>query len=137
MNFIFQRRTDLALAAIRVLASSEGRVPGSALAEDIDTTVTYLPQVMAPLIGAGLVESDRGPRGGYSLAVDPAELRLLDVIELTEGDGRNGRCVMRDAPCPGDEPCEVHTAFSAAREVLVDQLSAIPLVRGNSQGGRK
>ena len=45
-----------------------------ALSED------YLAQLLLKLKRAGLVESVRGPGGGYVLARDPAQLRAADVL---------------------------------------------------------
>jgi len=127
--FRFQRRTDLALAAMRRLGESEGRrLTGTALAGKVGTTASFLPQIMSPLIRAGWVVSERGPGGGYILTDDSDSISLLDVIEATEGPTVDGRCALRDAPCPGDPPCQVHHVAVAAREMLRDGFSQIPAI---------
>lgn len=128
MNISFQRRTDLALGVLRALATAPEVVSGSDLADEVGTTVSYLPQVMAPLIKAGWVTSDRGPGGGYKLTVAAADVRLLDVIEATEGPAADGRCVLRDAPCPGDQQCPVHVVWAEARRVLTEGFAAIAVI---------
>jgi Rrf2 family protein len=130
MNISFQRRTDLALAVLRTLAHAPEVMSGGELAAEVGTTVTYLPQVMAPLVKAGWVVSDRGPGGGYRLTDAARDVRLLDVIEATEGPAADGRCVLRDAPCPGDEACPVHVVWTEARRVLTEGFSAIPVIEG-------
>ena len=45
----------------------------------------YLEQIFRRLRRAGLVDSKRGPGGGYTLARPPAEITLLDVVEAVEG----------------------------------------------------
>src|SRR4029078_11126671 len=40
----------------------------------------YLEQIFQDLKKAGLVESKRGPRGGYTLRRDPADIRLGDIV---------------------------------------------------------
>ena len=137
MNLNLQRRTDLSLAALRTLATTTRQMSGAELADAVGTTVTYLPQVMAPLIQAGWVTSERGPGGGYRLVVDATDLRLLDVIELTEGSSGDRRCALRDSPCPGAEPCQVHSVWTEARQVLIDGLGAIPLLEGNPREGER
>jgi len=122
MNISFQRRTDLAISALRAL-NGVGAVRGVELAEEIETTPSYLPQVMAPLVKAGWVTSERGPGGGYRLA-DVGRISLFAVVEATEGSG-DGRCVLRDAPCPGERGCPVHAVWSQARDVLVSGFQEI------------
>lgn len=45
----------------------------------------YLEQILVVLKRGGIVKSFRGAQGGYALAGDPAEIRLLDVLTLLEG----------------------------------------------------
>ncbi len=96
------------------------------MAREVGTTASFLPQIMSPLIRAGWVISERGPGGGYILTDD--SISLLDVIEATEGPTVDGRCALRDAPCPGEVPCQVHHVAVAAREMLRDGFSQIPAI---------
>lgn len=132
MIFGLSRKTDLALKAMEVLSSIEGRMGGAALADEIGTTVQFLPQALAPLIKAGWIDSERGPRGGYRAAVGMDSISLLDLIETTDGEIDNGRCVLRDGPCPGTESCPVHIAWMSAREVLIDKLGAFSVAKALS-----
>jgi Rrf2 family protein len=45
----------------------------------------FLEQIFQDLKRAGIVGSKRGPQGGYSLAGEPATIRLGDVIRALEG----------------------------------------------------
>jgi Rrf2 family protein len=137
MNISFSRRTELGLAVLRALAAEDGRVSRASLAEQVGTTASFLPQVMAPLVQAGWVTSDRGPRGGYRLTAEASEARLLDVVEAIEGPTADGRCVLRDAPCPGEESCSIHAVWVEARQVLVDGFDEILVLETDSQGGHR
>jgi Rrf2 family protein len=128
MNLSFSRKTDLALTALRVLAEKDGTVTRKQLAREVGTTPSYLPQVMAPLVRAGWVDSGRGPGGGYALDPSAYQTRALDVLEATEGPAETGRCVMRDTACPGTEACPFHPVWTEARRVLLEGLDAIPVV---------
>ncbi len=132
MIISFNRSTDLALTALRALATAEGRVSRSDLAREIGTTASYLPQVMAPLVQCGWVVSGRGPGGGYQLTSAAFDVRLLDLVEATEGPAVDGRCVFRDGPCPGEETCPVHPVWIEARQVLLDGLEEVFALRGQS-----
>ena len=128
MNFGFQRKTDLALRVLETLGSPGMKISGPVLAKAVGTTTTFLPQIVAPLIDRGWVSSDRGPGGGYSLTAAALDVSLFDVLEATEGPTVDGRCVLRDQPCPGDASCLAHVVWTDAREVLIDGLRKIPAV---------
>lgn len=126
MNIGFQRHTDLALSALAILAERDGPMAGADLADAVGTTITYLPQVMAPLVRERWVRSHRGPGGGYVLTLEARELTVRDVVDATQGSLVTGRCVLRDAPCPGSEECAIHAVWTAARTVLIEGLEALP-----------
>ena len=128
MNFGFQRKTDLALRVLQHLGTLGQKLSGTSLSSAIGTTTSFLPQVMAPLIERGWVVSERGPGGGYSLTAASLDVTLFDVLEATEGPTVNGRCVLRDQPCPGDASCPAHVVWTDAREVLIDGLRTIPAI---------
>src|SRR5690606_3017728 len=107
--------TDLALSALSILARGDAPISGADLADRVGTTITYLPQVMAPLVRARWVISHRGPGGGYRLAPEAAGVSVREVVDATEGPLINGRRVMRDSPCPGTEECSIHGAWVEAR----------------------
>lgn len=137
MNLTFQRRTALALAALRRLSNVGVRVPGPELARSISTTRSFLPQVMAPLIRSGWVSSERGPGGGYQLSGEASRLTVLDVIEAMEPPSQHARCALGDGSCPVEYICAVDLVWRQARDVLVDGLGRLPAVpeRGRLDSG--
>ena len=49
-----------------------------------DISLPYLEQLFVKLRRAGLVESARGPGGGYKLARSPSEIRVSEVLEAVD-----------------------------------------------------
>ena len=80
------RRTDYATRAVLALALSEG---GPLKLDQIATATeaprTVLEQVMPTLRSAGIVRSERGPGGGYTLNHPPEEITLERVVRLFQG----------------------------------------------------
>jgi Rrf2 family iron-sulfur cluster assembly transcriptional regulator len=59
------------------------------------------------------VRSARGPRGGFTLDVEPSELsvaRLLDAVD--EVAERPVVCLLGDRPCSAEHPCDAHRRWS-------------------------
>ncbi|PRX38088.1 transcriptional regulator, BadM/Rrf2 family [Meinhardsimonia xiamenensis] len=56
----------------------------SEIAERQDISLNYLEQLFVRLRRAGLVESVRGPGGGYRLARPPSEIRVAEVLEAVD-----------------------------------------------------
>jgi Rrf2 family iron-sulfur cluster assembly transcriptional regulator len=75
------RQLDVAFQSLCALAAmpSHEALPLSVLAPRLGVSLSYLEALFMALRAARLVDSQRGPGGGYRLAVDPAELPLAEV----------------------------------------------------------
>lgn len=58
--------------------------------------LAYLEQLAGALRRGGLVESTRGVHGGYALSKPPAEISVLDVVTLVDGEVAPVECVAHD-----------------------------------------
>lgn len=114
----------VAFLAQRSLADG-GWVRIDDVAEELDVPRNYLSKVMHQLGRAGILESTRGPGGGFRLAEGPASVTLGDVIGVLD-DWREGEtpCLLWDGSCTPDAPCVAHHRWmriaEEARTFLVD-----------------
>jgi Rrf2 family protein len=87
----------------------EGMIHLKDIAESEEISEKYLGQLIMPLKVAGLIKAGRGAHGGYFLSRHPDKIKLLDVLNATEGEinlvsnaeicSRSKNCVMRDIWC--------------------------------------
>ncbi len=78
--------------------SGEGPVPIGELARRREIPVQFLEQLFATLRRGGVLKSQRGVKGGYTFARAPAQITVLEVVELLEGPiGRDATGVFGDA----------------------------------------
>jgi Rrf2 family transcriptional regulator, cysteine metabolism repressor len=93
-------KSPYALQALAELGRTGGTdpVPIGELARRRDIPVQFLEQLFAVLRRAGLLRSQRGVRGGYAFAREPADITVLEVVELLDGElGREATGVFADA----------------------------------------
>ena len=88
-------KTDYAVrAAVELAGAPDGTVvKAERIAEAQDIPLNFLENILAQLRQARIVESRRGPEGGYALARPPGEITLADVIRAIDGPlaGVSGR----------------------------------------------
>lgn len=125
MRLTVSKRSDLAIRAVRFLEANPGRVPGSRIAEAINTSVPFLSQVLTPLVSEGWIDSRTGPTGGYALTDSGHAMTLLELVEAVEGPIVDGRCVLEDSKCDSTDPCALHTMWSQARSALMSSLAGV------------
>ena len=106
---VITSKSPYAIRALAELARRGGGapVPIGEIARARDIPVQFLEGLFATLRRSGLLQSQRGVKGGYSFARPPAEITVLEVVELLEGelgteaaeagplDGGNGRRQVR------------------------------------------
>jgi len=138
MSFSFTRKTDYALVGLASLSEAEqsGRAAVSArqIAEEFDLPLPLLMNVMKDLNRAGLVESKRGPSGGYILARPAADITIADVIEAIEGPVALTACcdeaADEDDHCLGcrlTERCPITGAMQRFNDLVVKFLQRMTL----------
>jgi Rrf2 family protein len=81
------RRSEYALLALIHLARAEqeGYVAVAAIAEAQGLPPKFLEQLLMTLKRARIVQSQKGPRGGYRLARPAEKISLAEVIRLLDG----------------------------------------------------
>ncbi len=112
----------LALAELGRMAGSDP-VPIGELARRREVPVQFLEQLFAVLRRAGIISSQRGVKGGYRFAREPASVTVLEIVELLDGPlGRDAEGVFADAA-------------AAARKVLAQTTIADVIERESREAG--
>ncbi|MTV24758.1 Rrf2 family transcriptional regulator [Nitriliruptoraceae bacterium ZYF776] len=129
MRLELGRRADYAIRACVDLARhhGDGRRKARAIAETMDIPTTYVPQILAELVRAGLIGSTAGRAGGYALARAPERITLLEVVEALEGNILATDCVLRGGPCRWSDMCAVHVPWARAQHALLGSLAETTL----------
>jgi DNA-binding IscR family transcriptional regulator len=92
-------KSPYALQALAELGrSGDGPIPIGELARRRDIPVQFLEQLFATLRRAGVLRSQRGVKGGYTFAKAPADITVLEIVELLDGPfGRDAEGIFGEA----------------------------------------
>lgn len=106
-------RSKVAVMALVELASRGGSAPVPILevAGCRKVPAHRVEQVFAALRRAGLLQSQRGVKGGYALRRDPSEISVLEVVEAVDGP------IGGDEPAPG---CAIGALWADGADRLSD-----------------
>ena len=109
------------------------------VARQEDISEKYLGQIVIPLKAGGLVISQRGSRGGYSLARPPESITVRDVVEAIEGaiapvpcvdlaaGASAGECGENPAGCERATTCVATRVWKKLRDDIVQSLASFTL----------
>ncbi len=116
------KKGEYALRALSCLVRrrGEGPVPIREIAREEQIPKKFLEAILLELRKAGLIESVRGPAGGYRLLKDPRTVSLARVIRMIDGPLAPLRCVSKTAHlrCPREKICGLHGVMAEVREAL-------------------
>lgn len=135
-------RGDYASRALLSLALRHGDGPTSVrdIAERTGLPQPYLEQILLALKGAGLVRSKRGVGGGYTLARDPEEISLAQIVSAVDGPIQAGDFGQphSDGACDHEGQCVLLAIWADVGSTMRDMLSGYSLadLRQMTEGSR-
>jgi len=126
--------TSLALHTMVLLAADgNGGLSSREIASSLNVSQAHLQKVLQRLGHSGLVRSERGPKGGFTLARPADEIALLEVYESIEGPLSLADCLFDRAACRnrqcilGDLISSVNGQFSEyLRQTRIAELADRP-----------
>lgn len=98
-----------ALHAVLCIASGADRGPVRVdeIAVALGCPRNYLSKNLHSLVRAGVLRSERGPKGGFRLSAPPDKVTLAQVIAPFEPVGER-RCLLGRSQCSSRHPCMLH-----------------------------
>ncbi|MCW8107310.1 Fe-S cluster assembly transcriptional regulator IscR [Alteromonas ponticola] len=108
------------------LHSAKGPVPLADISERQGISLSYLEQLFARLRKEKLVDSVRGPGGGYKLGRDASDIAVGQVIRAVDESVDATRC-QGMADCQGGERCLTHSLWQDLSDRISLFLNGISL----------
>src|SRR5512147_2403594 len=122
------RQADYAVRAVLYLANNgDERAATSQVAQEQNIPPSFLAKIISQLSIAGLLHTSRGARGGVTLAREPKEISLLEVIEAIDGPIQLNECVGENGACTFDNDCPLRPVWCEAQDQLVQRLKSTTL----------
>ena len=119
---LLSRSSEYAVQALLYIAKSPDRM---ILAKEISArqglALPFLGKILLSLVKGGLLKSQKGRGGGFSLAVPPDEITLIQMVHIIDGQDAFEGCVFGLPECGEENPCPVHDLWMETR----DQISEI------------
>lgn len=110
-----------AIKAVIYLAGKEANEEKTGLreiAEQISASEHTVGKVLQTLVRHGLINSLKGPSGGFSLTEEQRQLPVFDFVITIEGPQIFKECGLGLSKCSETHPCPIHNEYKAARELL-------------------
>ena len=132
------RQTDYATRVILALSKKEKgtRVSTSEIGREMLVPPSLLQRIVAELAGGGFIHTQAGRDGGITLAHDPKEITLLQVVEYFEGELYLSDCILKPGDCPFEKKCPVHCQWVRLKNMLRNEMAAITFQQLAEEGSQ-
>lgn len=88
------------------------------IATDINENEHTVGKLLQRLVKAGIINSTKGPSGGFSLDEGQLELPLIQIVEAIDGSGIFSQCGLGLSECTAARPCPIHFDFKPVRDLF-------------------
>lgn len=121
------QEADYAVRIVYCLAQSDGRRDAKFISERMGVSLRFSLKILGKLVGAGVLKSFKGQRGGYELARAAKDISLGEVIETVDGPYAINRCLKDGHECNMDdaEACAFRKVYADISDAITGKLSAV------------
>ncbi|MEQ8551896.1 MAG: Rrf2 family transcriptional regulator [Cyclobacteriaceae bacterium] len=116
---MFSKACEYALKIMIYLCTvqEEGKLAGlKDISNANGSPEAYTAKILQQLVKNGLLQSLRGPTGGFKVSDRP--ITLFEVVMAIDGESIVKDCVLGLKECSSARPCPVHDKFVAIRDHL-------------------
>ena len=122
---------------VAMMSDEKKRVQIDEIAERLSVPKHFLGKILNKVVKVGILDSTKGPYGGFSINQNTLTTPLIKVLEITEGLEQFTICALGLRKCNSANPCPVHPYIDNFREELKSVLTGTTinnLLRENKPG---
>ncbi len=104
------------------------------MSDNLDISFHFLTKTLQQLTKAGLMESQKGPKGGVRLTKKGSNISLFEIVEAIDGRDLFTECALGLPGCGTEKPCPLHEQWAEARDSIRTMLEETNLVELAGKG---
>lgn len=122
--------TKYAIRAVCHLAHLEpgARAQAREISEELSIPQAFLSKILQDLTKKGLLNSAKGPNGGFELNCSPTETSLYTLVRAVEGPRPEGQCLLGLSLCADETKCPIHDTWKEICESFRESMKGISLM---------
>jgi len=107
-----------ALIYLELYSNQENKAGIKKIAGELNIPSPFLAKILQMLVRHQLLDSTKGPHGGFCLNKPAIDITLMEVVDIIDGKETFDNCIIRTTPCDGNKPCSMHHKLAPIRSEL-------------------
>ncbi|MEO6830863.1 MAG: Rrf2 family transcriptional regulator [Chitinophagaceae bacterium] len=127
---MFSKTCEYAIRAMLFVAqrSNSGvKVGIKEISKNIDAPEHFIAKILQDLSRRGMVQSSKGPNGGFFFEKASEDYTLADIVRAIDGDKIFFGCALGLTECDEIHPCPLHFEMKGIRDMIKSKLEAVKL----------
>ena len=88
------------------------------IAKHIQASEHTVGKILQTLVRQGLINSTKGPSGGFYISETQRDQPISSIVESIEGDQVFKGCGLGLSKCSASHPCPIHDEYKVARDLI-------------------
>ena len=123
---LITRNSDYAVRALCCIAEQKQEViSADQLIKSLEMPRPFLRKILQILNKEGLLNSFKGKGGGFTLAISPEKISLIDVMKIFQGPIKLNECTFKKKVCPNIKDCPLKKKIDKIEKEVIFKLRAI------------
>ena len=135
---LITRNTDYAVRALCCITEQkEDIVSVDQIVKCLEMPRPFLRKILQILNKEGLLDSHKGKGGGFTLALPPEKISLIDLMKIFQGTIKLNECKFKKSDCPLIKNCLLKKKIDEIEEEVISKLKAITMASIIKKGGKR
>lgn len=119
---MFSKACEYGIRALTVIAkkTEDGSKVGiKDICKASNTPESFTAKILQNLAKKDIIQSQKGPSGGFYIDRDLSEISLYDIVEAIDGPSIFFGCGLGLKECDASRPCPMHDSFESVRDDML------------------
>jgi len=135
---LITRNTDYAVRALCCITEQKkGLISVDEIVQYLEMPRPFLRKILQILNKEGLLNSCKGKGGGFTLALPPEKISLIDLMKIFQGPIKLNECKFKKSDCPYIETCLLKEKIDEIEEGVILKLKDITIASIIKEGGKR
>ncbi len=105
-----------AVIYLALYSSAEKKKGINEISTELGIPSPFLGKILQMLSKKQVLNSSKGPHGGFTLKKPAIDITLMEIVEIIDGIDSFDQCVIRTTSCNHDSPCSLHDKIAPYRK---------------------
>jgi len=104
-------------------ASVDNKLGSKEVAKNVNLPQYFIAKILQQLAKGGIINSVKGPQGGFYLDEEKLQKPVLDIIHHIDEEEVFTGCFIGLKQCSDDKPCPVHHVVAPFKQQILTELN--------------